>query len=147
METHKKSILIVLSISMASIVLNSCVKDTVYVPPVPVQTSTLEARKVSEPPLNFTGYNSYWKTADYLMVNLTNASTNILNTDGQMNMTGTYTGMNSFAGNPGLKLRAANESLIATMSSAYPIPERARLQFQKSSLPASGFILELIPLL
>lgn len=107
MQTHKKSILIISSIVAIIILVNSCVKDTAYVPPVPIQTSTLEARKVTEPPLNFTGYNSYWKTADYMLVTLANASTGILSTDGQMNMTGTYTGMNSFAVNPGLKLRAA----------------------------------------
>lgn len=111
MQPHKKSILIISSIVAIIILVNSCVKDTVYVPPVPVQTSTLEARKVSDPPLNFTGYNSYWKTADYMLVNLSNISTSLLFTDGQLNMTGTYTGMNSFSGNPGLKLRAAYDDV------------------------------------
>ncbi|TAL47538.1 MAG: hypothetical protein EPN92_04710, partial [Chitinophagaceae bacterium] len=111
MQTHKKSILIISTIAAVIIVVNSCVKDTVYVPPVPVQTSTLEARKVTDPPLNITGFNSYWKTADYMLVNLANASTNLLNTDGLLNMTGTYTGMNSFPVNPGLKLRAAYDDV------------------------------------
>jgi mono/diheme cytochrome c family protein len=71
----------------------------------------LEASKVTEPPLTFTGLNSYWKAADYLLVTTSNASTNVLFTDGQMNMTGTYTGMNAFAGNPGLKLRAAYDDV------------------------------------
>jgi len=111
METQKKPILIVLLIATILVVLNACVKDTAYVPPIPVQTITLEARKVTEPPLNINGYNSYWKTADYLMVNLSNESTGILNTDGQMNMTGTYRGMNDFAVDPGLKLRAAYDDV------------------------------------
>lgn len=111
MQTHKKSILIISSIVAIIILVNSCVKDTVYVPPVPVQTSTLEARKVSSPPFNLTGYDSYWKTADYLLVPATNVSTGLLFTDGQMNMTGTYTGMNSFPVNPGLKLKAAYDDV------------------------------------
>ena len=111
MQTHKKSILLIPAIAVVIIVVNSCAKDTVYVPPVPVQTSTLEVRKVTEPPLNFTGFNSYWKTADYMLVNLANTSNNVLNTDGLLNMTGTYTGMNSFTLNPGLKLRAAYDDV------------------------------------
>ena len=113
MQTVKKTSLLLFAFILVVVLVNSCVKDTVYVPPVPVETITLEAKKVSEPPLAITGINTYWKTADYLTVNVSNKSTGILYSDGLLNMTGTYSGMNAFRGNPELKLKAAydNENL------------------------------------
>ena len=72
-------------------------------PKVPKATATLEASYVASPP-NKLQYN-YWKTADYRTVNVSNISINNLNSgDGELNMNGTYNGLDDFNGGDSVEL-------------------------------------------
>ena len=100
-------------VAVLLVTLGSCEKDYYYVTPPPktsVRTSSLEASRVSAP---ITSLNdNYWKTADYLLVNSANVSTNNLYEDGYLNMTASYLGLASFnkGTDPGLKLKAAYDN-------------------------------------
>ncbi len=88
----------------------ACEKDYLYkTPPPPTsdQTATLEAVQVNPAPSSLN--SAFWKTADYLKVNALNVSTNLVYSDGLLNMTGTFDGLTSFSrgGSPGLTLKAA----------------------------------------
>lgn len=93
--------------------LTACEKDYYYETPPPrtsKATSTLEARYSATPPSTIG--SSFWKTADYLPVTVSNVSTNQLYGDGLLNLTGSYLGLSSFnAGtDPGLRLKAAYDN-------------------------------------
>ena len=93
-------------------ILGSCRKDHFMVPPPPKvskPTATLEASFVSTAPDKVS--SAYWKTADYLKVDLRNVSTGFLFGDGLLNMTGLFGGINSFSGkDSGLVLKAAYDN-------------------------------------
>ncbi len=80
--------------------MQSCQKD--YVVPFPVpqpitaqETENLEAQYVSNAPLGVN--SSYWRTADFLTVELSDININDLpNADGLLNVNGTYQGLDDF---------------------------------------------------
>jgi hypothetical protein len=92
------------------VTLSSCEKDYYYETPLPKSTSTLEASRVTTAPLTIG--SAYWKSADYLSVNSVNVSTNQLYSDGFLNMTASYLGLNSFnkGTDPKLRLKAAYDN-------------------------------------
>jgi mono/diheme cytochrome c family protein len=80
-------------------IMQSCEKDYFYeIPPphVATATSSLEAQYVSSAPVSLN--SPYWLNADYLKVSSKNVSIQQLFSDGLLNMTGTYDGLNSFNG-------------------------------------------------
>jgi hypothetical protein len=104
------NIIKVIPLVVMIVAIGSCEKDYNYVTPPPhtsQPTTTLEASKVTTAPSTIN--SSYWKTADYLLVNSKNVSTNNLYSDGFLNMTATYLGLSSFNNgtNPDLRLKAA----------------------------------------
>lgn len=95
------------------VAIGSCEKDFYFEPPPPdtsTRTTTLEAVKVQLAPSTIN--SAYWKTADYLQVNSENLSTSQLYSDGLLNLTATYLGINSFnkGTDPGLRLKAAYDN-------------------------------------
>lgn len=101
------------------ILLAACTKDYDYVlPPLPPKpapkvsepTTTLEAWYSSTAPNTLNA--AFWKTANYLPVNVTSIDSGMLYGDGFLNMTGTYRGMRDFnkGYNPKLTLKAAYDS-------------------------------------
>ena len=101
-----------LLIGVCSLVIQSCEKDNYYQVPLPhvsVATSTLEAQLVNCVNAPKTITSAFWKTADYLKVDVKDISTNYLYGDGLLNMTGIYGGKASFNGgtDPGLTIKAA----------------------------------------
>ena len=102
MKINNKStaIGIVLFFITLSIVVDSCQKDYLVPEPIPVpkvakQTTTLEARFLKNGPSSVNA--AYWRTADFLKVDLTDINTKSIYTeDGLLNMTGTYNGLADF---------------------------------------------------
>ncbi len=95
------------------VVMVGCEKDFYYETPPPKTskaTTTLEASFTSTAPSTLN--SSYWKSADYLIVNSIDLSTNQLYDDGLLNMTATYLGLNSFnkGTGPDLRIKAAYDN-------------------------------------
>jgi hypothetical protein len=95
------------------VVVNGCSEDeTPTAPPPPggKATTTLQAAKVSTPP-NTPG-SPYWSGANWFPVTSTPMSVGRLYGDGQLNMSGTYSGTTDFNGgnDPELTLKAAYDN-------------------------------------
>jgi hypothetical protein len=70
-------------------------KNEIYIPPVSEPKSALEAEHVSVPPNSLTA--SYWTTADYLTVNLSDIKKEqISEENGLLNVNGMYHGLSDF---------------------------------------------------
>lgn len=93
--------------------LDSCRKDSFWVSPppppprVPNATSTLEATYVTSAPIKVS--SAYWKTADYLKINVQDIAKGQLYGNCLLNMTGLFSGKSGFNGgiDPNFTMKAA----------------------------------------